>query len=440
MFISIPRLSRLASLLGCSVGFASFAIAPLCAQEPLFRELPSNARLSRHQAELVKLAKASAAATGVKVMRTDPQRSLQHVLGDGAAPKITLELTDQIKVTVSRTSVEAGTDWGVWRGSVDGTEGLVTLMWSADGHVAGIAQHQGHYYSIRPLGDGLNAIIELDQDLMPPDHQPELLLSSSDRFGQSNGVLALRSVTEGRFAPATRPKLAPAVGAELSLIPKNVVIDVLVAYTKKAAADYNDIKSDLVALAIEEANESFRISGLGHIKLRLVHAYETSYVEQGGSHFDHVWRLAEKHDGYMDEVHSLRDKYGADVVILIVDDAQGCGLSTRVHPDADEAFAVVHHECAATTLSLAHEMGHIIGARHELNMDTVMTPFPYGHGYVNGTKWRDIMSYRESCGGCPRIPVWSSPTVLIKGEPAGTPELDNARVIAEQAGRVAAFR
>ena len=45
-----------------------------------------------------------------------------------------------------------------------------------------------------------------------------------------------------------------------------------------------------------------------------------------------------------------------------------------------------------------------------------------------------------SCGGCPRLPVWSSPTVLIKGEPAGTAELDNARVISEQAARVAAFR
>ena len=29
---------------------------------------------------------------------------------------------------------------------------------------------------------------------------------------------------------------------------------------------------------------------------------------------------------------------------------------------------------------------------------------------------------------------------MVKGEPAGTPELDNARVIAEQAARVAAFR
>ena len=142
----------------------------------------------------------------------------------------------------------------------------------------------------------------------------------------------------------------------------------------------------------------------------------------------------------MEETHGLRDKHRADVAVLIVDDAQGCGLATRVFADADEAFAVVHHECAAASYSIAHEIGHLIGARHEPAMDRVMTPFPYGHGFVNGTKWRDIMSYKESCAGCPRVPVWSSPKVLVKGEPAGTPQQDNARVLAEQAARVAAFR
>jgi hypothetical protein len=218
-----------------------------------------------------------------------------------------------------------------------------------------------------------------------------------------------------------------------------VVIDVIVAYTKKVATNYTDVKHELVDLSIEEANESFRRSGIGQVQLRLVHAYQTDYVEEG-THFDHVWRFADKGDGYMDEIHPLRDKYKADVAVLIVDDPQGCGLATRVFADADEAFAVVHHECAATTFSLAHEVGHIIGARHDLNLDKIMTPFPFGHGYVNGTKWRDIMSYKESCGGCPRLPVWSSPLIKVRGEPAGTAELDNARVIAEHAARVAAFR
>jgi len=218
-----------------------------------------------------------------------------------------------------------------------------------------------------------------------------------------------------------------------------VVIDVIVAYTRKAASNYSDVKRELVDLSIEEANESFRQSGIGQVKLRLVHAYQTDYVEEG-AHFDHVWRFADKGDGYMDEIHPLRDKYRADVAVLIVDDPHGCGLATRVFAEADEAFAVVHHDCAAMTYSVAHEIGHLIGARHEPAIDKMTTPFPYGHGFVNGSKWRDIMSYRESCGGCPRLPVWSSPVLRVRGEPAGTPEQDNARVIAEQAARVAAFR
>jgi hypothetical protein len=77
--------------------------------------------------------------------------------------------------------------------------------------------------------------------------------------------------------------------------------------------------------------------------------------------------------------------------------------------------------------TVAHEVGHLIGARHE-------------RGDVNGTKWRDIMSYKGACGGCPRIAVWSNPSVLVDGEPAGTVQLNNAQIIADGAQRVAAFR
>jgi hypothetical protein len=272
-----------------------------------------------------------------------------------------------------------------------------------------------------------------------------------DPLMQQGDASALRPLTGARppaplQAKRREPKLAINLGkaapakAKASQSVRDIVIDVLVAYTKKTASNYSDVKRELVDLAIEEGNESFRMSNLGNIKLRLVHAYQTDYVEEGGEHFDHLYRMVDKGDGYMEEVHGLRDKYRADVVVLIVDDPSGCGLATRVFADATDAFAVVHHECAASSYSLAHEIGHLIGARHDTSIDKNMTPFAYGHGFVNGTKWRDIMSYKASCGGCPRLPVWSSPKVLIRGEPAGTPDLDNARVILEQAARVAAFR
>jgi hypothetical protein len=247
---------------------------------------------------------------------------------------------------------------------------------------------------------------------------------------------SLRPITRGMDPAAHGPRLALAAPTAARAgktmkdaatpKPADVVIDVIVAYTGKAAHNYADVERDLVGPAIEEANRSFRLSNLGHISLRLVHAYRTAYVEEG-DHFDHVWRFADKGDGYMEEIHGLRDAHRADVAVLIVDDPRGCGLATRVAADAEEAFAVVHHGCAAASYTLAHEIGHLIGARHELS-------------YVNGAKWRDIMATKDSCGGCPRIPVWSSPVVMIDGEPAGTAELDNARVIAVGAARVAAFR
>ena len=50
------------------------------------------------------------------------------------------------------------------------------------------------------------------------------------------------------------------------------------------------------------------------------------------------------------------------------------------------------------------------------------------------------MSYKDAAAAARAFPCGPVPKVLIKGEAAGTAELDNARVIAEQAARVAAFR
>jgi len=427
----------------------------------IFHRTEPDRKLNVRQKSILARARAASASVGVGIMAAPQPPMVEYALlkdmNTSDAAKITVALSDMTTLSITRVSVELKSGMCIWRGTVDGTGAPATLMWWPDGKMTGTVQHERRIYSIRHMGGEMHAIVAMGEERMPQEHAPmPARMRANDpnlrddpliNQGEASG---LRPATTGINAPAPQAPVnqakepqgsgfskgdAARIGSQLN----DIVIDVIVAYTKKAAANYVDIKRELTELSIEEANESFRMSNLGHIKLRLVHAYQTDYVEDG-EHFNHLWRFADRGDGYMEEIHWLRDKYKADVAVLVVDDPNGCGLATRVSADADDAFAVVHHECAATTYSVAHEIGHLIGARHDLKFDKVMTPFPYGHGFVNGTKWRDIMSYKQSCGNCPRLPIWSSPMVMINGEPAGTAELDNARVIAGQAARVAAFR
>ena len=448
----------------------------------MFHPAPVDMRMSPKQSGMMEMAKASKSTMGVGMMATPMAPMVEYALTKDAGPniggpatspgaaRVKVKLSDATTLTIVRTNVDIRKDMCIWRGVVEGTDAPATIMWWPGGKMAGTVQHQGRIYSLRHMGGDMMAVVEMAEDKMPQEHapMPERMRNDpnvkDDPLVNQGDASIMRPVTQGMRPPRALQdgkkkgkkveagdkagtKVASAAAAAKTAKggkaaekgPEPIVIDVLVAYTKKAAAAYADVKRELVDLAVEEANESFRTSGIGNVKLRLVHAYQTDYVEEG-AHFDHVWRFADKGDGHMEEVFGLREKHKADVALLIVDDAKGCGLATRVYADADEAFAVVHHECAATSYTVAHEIGHLIGARHDLALDKNMNPFPYGHGYVNGQKWRDIMSYKDSCGGCPRIPVWSSPLIKVKGEAAGTPELDNARVIAEQAKRVASFR
>jgi hypothetical protein len=130
--------------------------------------------------------------------------------------------------------------------------------------------------------------------------------------------------------------------------------------------------------------------------------------------------------GPFKDVKRLRNEKRADMVGLTIDHPSGCGLSTRIGPESDDAFFVFHHACAAITMSIAHEIGHFVGVRHDRLVDGNEVPFAYGRGYDNGRKWRDIMSYNQARGGCPRIPYFSNSRITHKGDPTGSPAADAA--------------
>ncbi len=411
------------------------------------KPMAADTKMSAKQEEMMHKSMDSKAAMGMTMMHLPKPAVMEYMLtkgmnapDQGTPPTLVIPLNDKVTVTAKRTGITKTADGYIWRGTIDGSGEPVTLLWWPDGRVAGTVNHAGRMYVIKSLGGGMHGMLELAPDKLPPDHAPaspemmHKMKMHTDPLVHQGEAAMMKPGAErhGNLVP-------PMPQAQHAAAPKDATINLIVAYTKKAASHYDDIVKDLIDVAIAETNQSFRDSGVDNVHVKLAHAYETDYAEQG-SHFDHVYRFRNKGDGYMDEIHGLRDKYGADAAVLVVDDPMGCGLSIRVGADAADAFSVVDHECAATMYSLAHEIGHLIGARHDRATDDTPRPFAYGHGFIDGKKWRTMMSYKQKCGGCPRRPVWSGPDVKVDGVPAGDDETDNAKVIREEAARVAGFR
>ena len=183
----------------------------------------------------------------------------------------------------------------VWRGVVEGTDAPATIMWWPGGKIAGTVQHQGRIYSLRHMGGDMMAVVEMDKGKMPQEHapMPERMRNDpnvkDDPLRNEGDASIMRPVTKGMRPPKAlqgekkkgekrrkkgdkaADKMAAAQAAKGKAAdkgPEPVVIDVIVAYTKKAAATYTDVKRDLVDVSIEEANQSFRNSGIGHVKLQ----------------------------------------------------------------------------------------------------------------------------------------------------------------------------
>jgi hypothetical protein len=351
---------------------------------------------------------------------------------DPIGTEITLPLGGDKSITLVRKDSAIQMDGSVlWRGEVNETgERAVLMLWNSAA-LTGYFAYQGTIYTVENLDGEIRAFAEMDRRRPQPDHPAPN--SRRDSTPAADELPPLRVAPPEPAVPAFQEAQRRALEA------KDITIDVMVLYTSNVAKRYVGSPADLLALSIEEANQTFGNSGLGNIKLRLVHTQVVDYDGSKDDQFTHLYTMVDGLGPFKD-VRKLRDEKRADIVGLIIDNPNGCGLSTRIGPDSDQAFFVVHHACAAVSMSIAHEIGHILGARHDRFIDDADHPLAYGHGYVNGTKWRDIMSYKEGCGGCPRIPFWSNPRIAYKGEPLGTPAADNARLILELAERVSKFR
>ena len=302
--------------------------------------------------------------------------------------------------------------------------------------IVGTLHHDGATYEVRPLGDGLTAVYLYDGTQLRGPPGDDVVHPDVD--------------SEGSAAVPAR-----ALAAEQD---SGDEIDVLVAYT--AAVKRSAVNVDArIALLVLYTHLAYSNSGIAP-RLRVVHSYETSYGPLAEPFPDRrdedLERLRTPGDGYVDEVLEKRERYGADVVVLLFQHLRnfcGGGIAYQLENEpvsarwAEWAFVVSglgstgcsEHDAS----SFAHEIGHLQGAYHNPEeFSAPQRPYTYGHGFCNAvTGWRTVMAY-DTRGRCPEgIQHFSNPEVLYEGMATGDTELRNvARLINETASTVANFR
>ena len=298
--------------------------------------------------------------------------------------------------------------------------------------IQGVIETYDNVYTILTVGEKEYAIVQLDYSKLKEACE-DIPINKEDSVGYNKQYNDDMHVIDGNLDTEN-------LSAMTTSRSYTCKIRVLVLYTSAAETYVSNIKNTILT-AIALTNQSFSNSQINY-QLELVYAGKTSYLENG--YYTDLNRFHDNGDGFMDEVHMLRNNYCADICVLLTFDQSVCGIAYDIGVSQNDAFCLVstNHTCATSNYSFGHEIGHLLGCRHDPFMDGNTTPFAYGHGYIDPSKnWRTIMAYGNDCNSCPRIQYWSNPNVYYNGISMGTTSThNNTRVWNDNSNMVMTFR
>lgn len=343
------------------------------------------------------------------------------------ADTLTLELLDDVTVTAIRDRIEDKDGRLSWVGHIEGQEGSSEVILAIRGRAmfGTVVMDDGRMFEIAYAGTKTHAVRQIDPSKTAPHAEPiePDISAAAELAGTSTSLNA--------------PSTAAASTGQ--------VIDLLVVYTPKARANaggQSGIEAKIIN-AVTKANQAYLNSQVD-MQLNLVKMAEVNYTETGDMSKS-LSDITNTTDGKMDEVHALRNQYGADQVALVTADSNYCGIAYVMTSlgswFAPYAFAVVHDDSKYNCLgnhTLAHELGHNQGNMHDPDNSSYAGVYPYSYGYRLCGVFHDVMSY--ACSS-PRIPYFSNPNVFYNGQSTGVANYqDTARSMNGTSATVASFR
>ncbi|HEX7185802.1 MAG TPA: M12 family metallo-peptidase [Thermoanaerobaculia bacterium] len=333
--------------------------------------------------------------------------------------KVRFELFRGIRYEAVLSGLErrgpAEVTWRGWLGRPGEDRVVLTFH---ESHVAGLVFSPEGVYEIAPLPDGGHRLARIDQD----------------RFPACGG--APTPVRSGTETPLDNDVLAAAADSADQ-------IDVMIAYTPQArnAAGGTAAIRTTAQNAVDMANTAFIDSGMV-ARFVLVSTVLANRNDSGDMVADLYWLTDDA------GIAAARDVARADLVSLLVESGQGCGVGWVMDDPglwfASHAFQVTARGCAVGNLSYAHEHGHNMGMEHNPENGSppnqASYPWSFGH-YVNGV-FRTVMSYANPCAnGCNRVARFSNPNLTYAGYATGIAnQRDNHRTGDLTAPIVANFR
>jgi hypothetical protein len=332
--------------------------------------------------------------------------------------RFVLDLFDDVALTLVLDRAENMSPDGstiAWFGRIEEVSGSSAILVTAEGVMVGNITLPGQaFYQIRFREGGVHVIREIDPGKYGREMEPKPQVIPPGAVEQdSSAMLGNRSSADDASFDAQ------------SYDESGSTIDVMVVYTPAARSANGGTlgMNTLIDLAVTETNTGYGNSGVVQ-RINLVHRQEVSYTEstppnsQSTIVFDDgLDDLEGTSDGEIDNVHTLRNDYAADIVSLFVHDpvTNWCGkgniMYTESHSFENQAFNVVDWDCATGYYSFAHEMAHNQGGKHDRPHDNADGVFSYSHGYQDPEEdFRTIMSY-DCPGDCDRVNYWSNPDI-----------------------------